>query len=432
MTRHLEKNLHCIAISGNMNASSLQKYVSRPTEKIVYYEEESNFFEPPGLYLKIARYYPLLMPYITREMGDAMALSDTMGPWAADRAIELAVTEIGFFVSRRIRKILLIQEAQLLQSLTDIPQPDESNKQDEEVPSATQQNNAEEKPLKLTETLSRLEKIKKSLVGLNLEKLSNVGAVLGQSYVDGHLEWEAAMEEKEKALALKMERLLASGSSESRKRKHDEDDDDLVFRSQKEKDPFAHLSLDELQQILDACNELAASDTWGELAPPPEGHQIGAKIQALVEVLLEYQDESSFFCGIVFCQQRLLARVLEVVIRRHPLLSFVKSACLLGHGVRTNLYKTSGMSVKSQELIVGQFRTGSLNLLVATQVAEEGLDIKPCNCVIRFDMQDMNLINYVQSRGRARHKSSQFVVLAKLGDNGPKALLTRIFFFQFF
>lgn len=59
-----------------------------------------------------------------------------------------------------------------------------------------------------------------------------------------------------------------------------------------------------------------------------------------------------------------------------------------------------------------KFRTGELNLLCATQVAEEGLDFQACNLIIRFD----NLTTfkgYVQSRGRARKKDSEFVVMIK-------------------
>jgi hypothetical protein len=39
------------------------------------------------------------------------------------------------------------------------------------------------------------------------------------------------------------------------------------------------------------------------------------------------------------------------------------------------------MGHKQQTRVVEAFRRGELNLLIATSVAEEGLDIQPCNLV---------------------------------------------------
>ena len=48
-----------------------------------------------------------------------------------------------------------------------------------------------------------------------------------------------------------------------------------------------------------------------------------------------------------------------------------------------------------------QFESGELNLLIATAMAEEGLDVATANCVIRFDPVQTP-VSLVQARGRAR------------------------------
>lgn len=53
-----------------------------------------------------------------------------------------------------------------------------------------------------------------------------------------------------------------------------------------------------------------------------------------------------------------------------------------------------------------------VTLLVATSVAEEGLDIRQCNVVIRFDLAK-TVLAYIQSRGRARKPGSDYILMAE-------------------
>jgi endoribonuclease Dicer len=58
------------------------------------------------------------------------------------------------------------------------------------------------------------------------------------------------------------------------------------------------------------------------------------------------------------------------------------------------------------------FRQGGKNVLVCTSVAEEGLDISSCGCVVRWDPPN-NMVSWMQSRGRARRKQSTFIILSR-------------------
>lgn len=63
---------------------------------------------------------------------------------------------------------------------------------------------------------------------------------------------------------------------------------------------------------------------------------------------------------------------------------------------------------------IESFRTGKLNLLIATSVAEEGIDVPACNLVICFD-PPANVKSFIQRRGRARMGNSRIILLL----NGP-------------
>jgi endoribonuclease Dicer len=60
--------------------------------------------------------------------------------------------------------------------------------------------------------------------------------------------------------------------------------------------------------------------------------------------------------------------------------------------------------------LVVRFLNGHVNVLVASDVLEEGIDIQKCNLVVKFDVPK-NYRSYVQSKGRARHQSSKYVMM---------------------
>eukprot|EP00762_Andalucia_godoyi_P003287 ANDGO_06531.mRNA.1 Endoribonuclease Dicer homolog 3b len=82
----------------------------------------------------------------------------------------------------------------------------------------------------------------------------------------------------------------------------------------------------------------------------------------------------------------------------------------------------SSMKSGLQSLTVKVFRDGAIPILFATQVGEEGLDFGSCSLVIRMDMFH-TLMEYIQSRGRARSPNSVFVILA---ENGSAACASHI------
>eukprot|EP00842_Homolaphlyctis_polyrhiza_P006927 jgi/Hompol1/823/HPOL_005436-RA len=74
------------------------------------------------------------------------------------------------------------------------------------------------------------------------------------------------------------------------------------------------------------------------------------------------------------------------------------------------------MNGRIQQTTFEKFRSGQLNILIVTSVAEEGLDIPDCRLVVAFDLF-RNQTGYVQSRGRARNMDgATYVIMVKRGD----------------
>ena len=86
----------------------------------------------------------------------------------------------------------------------------------------------------------------------------------------------------------------------------------------------------------------------------------------------------------------------------------IRPRTITGHTRETGY----GMTQDEQEEVMECFRRGECNLLVATSVAEEGLDIPACNLVIRFQ-HVTNEIGRTLTQGRARTVDSEcFTILS--------------------
>jgi hypothetical protein len=74
----------------------------------------------------------------------------------------------------------------------------------------------------------------------------------------------------------------------------------------------------------------------------------------------------------------------------------------------------AGQTQFKQEDVLKCFKDGQHKLIIATSVAEEGLDVQQCNWVIRYE-HVTNSIARVQSRGRARAENAKYTLLAEQG-----------------
>nr|XP_016481139.1 PREDICTED: endoribonuclease Dicer homolog 1 [Nicotiana tabacum] len=143
--------------------------------------------------------------------------------------------------------------------------------------------------------------------------------------------------------------------------------------------------------------------------------KVTPKVQSLIKILLKYQHTEDFR-AIIFVERVVTALVLPKVFEELPSLSFITSSSLIGHN------NSQEMRTGQMQDTIAKFRDGRMNLLVATSVAEEGLDIRQCNVVIRFDLAK-TILAYIQSRGRARKPGSDYILMVERDNLSHEAFL---------
>nr|XP_024928613.2 dicer-like protein 4 [Ziziphus jujuba var. spinosa] len=133
------------------------------------------------------------------------------------------------------------------------------------------------------------------------------------------------------------------------------------------------------------------------------------KLVRLIGILSTFRLQPNMKC-IIFVNRIVTARSLSYILQNLKILESWKCSFLVG--VHSGL---KNMSRKTMNIILEKFRSGELNLLIATKVGEEGLDIQTCCLVIRYDLPE-TVASFIQSRGRARMRQSEYVLLVDSGN----------------
>ncbi|KAM0425209.1 hypothetical protein ACHAPT_009526 [Fusarium lateritium] len=142
---------------------------------------------------------------------------------------------------------------------------------------------------------------------------------------------------------------------------------------------------------------------------PPTPADLSLKAKKLIHELLAAGDG---VVGIIFVKERTTANVLCDLLNNSP---SVRTRYRVGAMVGTsssrsrthNMYEfNNGASTQ----ILEDFRSGVVNLLVATSVLEEGIDVPACNLVVCFD-ETTTLKSFIQRRGRARMQESKMIAM---------------------
>ncbi|KAI1722849.1 DEAD/DEAH box helicase domain-containing protein [Ditylenchus destructor] len=126
----------------------------------------------------------------------------------------------------------------------------------------------------------------------------------------------------------------------------------------------------------------------------------------------EPESRTLIFVSTRNCAQKLSEHLQDYLYACNDLKSFYKQRMTVGYMTSSNQSALmGGQSSSVQEDMRILFDRGDIKILVVTSVAEEGIDIKQCNLIIKYNNVGSER-TMIQRRGRARDKNSQAILLA--------------------
>ncbi|EDW96282.1 uncharacterized protein Dyak_GE25739 [Drosophila yakuba] len=153
--------------------------------------------------------------------------------------------------------------------------------------------------------------------------------------------------------------------------------------------------------------------TNGEVPPLPSDLDFGhAKYEKLREVLVQHFQANADSRAIVFCEYRESVMLIHRLLLQHrPVL---RPRCFVGQG--STVGASYALTQKQQLQIMSDFRSGTSNVLVATSIGEEGIDVGEVEMIVCFDISSSNPTRFVQRIGRTgRKKNGEVVMLVTEG-----------------
>uniref|UniRef100_A0A914HEZ6 Helicase ATP-binding domain-containing protein n=1 Tax=Globodera rostochiensis TaxID=31243 RepID=A0A914HEZ6_GLORO len=158
----------------------------------------------------------------------------------------------------------------------------------------------------------------------------------------------------------------------------------------------------------------------------PQASFVSDRVRKLLEILIDYAPSKRTalsakapLSALVFVNERFIAFMINTLLKAlvkwetemfgHLKVDFLVDnnypPCESGEEERK-------LANKKLEQTLQRFRNGQLNVLVTTNVLEEGVDIRNCNLVIRFDVP-VDFRSFVLSSGRARRENGAFYIISE-------------------
>ncbi|KFV49812.1 putative ATP-dependent RNA helicase DDX58, partial [Tyto alba] len=140
------------------------------------------------------------------------------------------------------------------------------------------------------------------------------------------------------------------------------------------------------------------------------------KLEELASILDEAYRYNPQTHTLLFAKTRALVAALKKWVEGNPLLSHIKTDVYVAQRIPqciflTQFLGTVGMTFPMQKGVLDAFKTNKdSRLLIATSVADEGIDISECNLVVLYEYFG-NISKMIQVRGRGRAKGSKCILV---------------------
>jgi ERCC4-related helicase len=171
-------------------------------------------------------------------------------------------------------------------------------------------------------------------------------------------------------------------------------------------------SVSERKHLLDILTRFLPKESACSAKAPLSLDHISRKVDLLIGALVTESSNNPEFTCLIFVEQRVWVAVLAEIFSLHPR---TKDLLRVGTFVGTSQSSKRKSNIatlaepKNQQATLDNFRAGALNVILATSVLEEGIDVSSCDLVICFE-RPKNLRSFVQRRGRARKQESKYII----------------------
>jgi ERCC4-related helicase len=179
-------------------------------------------------------------------------------------------------------------------------------------------------------------------------------------------------------------------------------------------------SVDEKKHLLDMLKGLTFSNNNVWASTPLSLDHTSKKTHLLVDLLASGANGDPNFTCLVFIEQRIWVACVAEILAHHPRTTgLLRVGTWVGTSQDTKRKATISTFAepRNQQATLDDFRAGKLNVILATSVLEEGIDVSSCHLVIDFEAPK-NLKSFVQRRGRARKQESKYIIFLPESGGG--------------
>ncbi|CAH1401946.1 unnamed protein product [Nezara viridula] len=127
----------------------------------------------------------------------------------------------------------------------------------------------------------------------------------------------------------------------------------------------------------------------------------------------QISDDADNLCGIIFVENRFTAKILYHLFhdlhKNDPEFENISTQYTVGKIADPAVDpREAEIEHRKQEDVLKRFRMRECNLVIATSVLEEGIELPKCNLIVRYDPVP-NYKSHAYSKGRAKHQYSYYI-----------------------